>query len=343
MATQLEPEEHASGDLISDGGHLFLATRMKRLAERIQADALTVCMGAGSVIQPSQCALLIALEHGEAATVTSLTHALGQSQPTVTRAVTRLVRSGLVETSTPDHDQRQRTVRLTPAGHAAVANARTQIWPQVEAAAAELTADLSGSFLDQLAQIEVRLAERPLHARGKAAAPAPSDRLSIVEYRDDLAQAFRDINAEWITAMYSLEPTDADVLDHPRKRIIDGGGAILFVEDATLGLVGACALQKTGPRDFELTKMGVLERARGRKLERARGRKAGEFLLRAVIERALQMGAQNLYLLSNKKSAAAIHLYEKLGFVHDRATMAANGARYARCNVAMRYRPPPAA
>lgn len=155
------------------------------------------------------------------------------------------------------------------------------------------------------------------------------DGLTIHDYRDDLAQAFHDINAQWISAMYRLEPTDCDVLENPRAWIIDRGGDILFVEAAGLGIVGACALQKTGDRQFELTKMGVLESARGRK--------AGEFLLHAIIARARTLGAERLYLLSNSKSAAAIHLYEKLGFVHDTGIMDEFGARYERCNVAMLY------
>ena len=56
-----------------------------------------------------------------------------------------------------------------------------------------------------------------------------------------------------------------------------------------------------------------------------------------MIARAKAMGAQTLYLLSNKKSAAAVHLYEKLGFVHDAGIMAEYGARYERCDVAMLY------
>lgn len=155
--------------------------------------------------------------------------------------------------------------------------------------------------------------------------------LRILDYDDALAPAFRDINAQWIQAMYSLEQTDVDVLDHPRERIIDKGGDILFVEADGLGVVGACALQKTGEDQYELTKMGVLETARGRK--------AGEALLKAVIDRARALGARRLYLLSNRKSEAAIHLYEKLGFSHDEGIMAEFGARYARCNVAMLYRP----
>jgi hypothetical protein len=49
------------------------------------------------------------------------------------------------------------------------------------------------------------------------------------------------------------------------------------------------------------------------------------------------MGAELLYLLSNKKSAAAVHLYEKLRFVHDAEIMRTYGARYQRCDVAMRH------
>jgi N-acetylglutamate synthase-like GNAT family acetyltransferase len=156
--------------------------------------------------------------------------------------------------------------------------------------------------------------------------------VSIHPFDDALAVHFHDINAQWIEAMFHLEDTDRQVLENPRARIIDAGGDILFVEAQGLGIVGTCALQKTGPTSYELTKMGVRESARGRK--------AGEFLLAAVIDRAMALGADPLYLLTNTRCAAAIHLYEKHGFRHDAGIMAAYGSRYARCNVAMRYHAP---
>jgi len=73
--------------------------------------------------------------------------------------------------------------------------------------------------------------------------------------------------------------------------------------------------------------------------ESARGLGAGAFLLAAITARALDLRADPLYLLTNKTCAAAIHLYEKLGFRHDAGIMADYGARYARCDVAMRYAP----
>lgn len=155
--------------------------------------------------------------------------------------------------------------------------------------------------------------------------------LTLHEFSDELAHHFHDINAEWINAMFRLEDTDREVLQHPRRSIIDKGGVILFVEAEGLGIVGTCALQKSSGNGYELTKMGVLERARGLKV--------GEFLLAAMIERAAELQASPLYLLSNAKCAAAIHLYEKAGFRHDAEIMVTYGARYQRCDVAMRYSP----
>lgn len=155
--------------------------------------------------------------------------------------------------------------------------------------------------------------------------------LAIREYEDSLAGDFRDINAEWIHAMFQLEPTDEEILDNPREQIINKGGVILFVEARGMGIVGTCALQHTGPGAFELTKMGVRKSARGLKV--------GEFLLAAMLARAQSLKADPLYLLTNAHCASAVHLYEKFGFQHDREIMARYGARYRRRDVAMRFAP----
>lgn len=153
--------------------------------------------------------------------------------------------------------------------------------------------------------------------------------LRIVEFSDALAGDFYQINAQWINTMFVMEDADRITLENPRHKIMDPGGTILFVEAEGLGLVGACALRKESEGVFELTKMGVLECARGRK--------AGAFLLDTIIARAEQMGVETLYLLTSKKCEAAIHLYEKAGFVHDSGIMGRFGGSYDRCDVAMRF------
>lgn len=316
-------------DVVRERSALFLGSRMKRLAERMQGQVIRLVEGAGLPLQPSHMPLLATLDEHGPQTIGGLTEAMELAQPTVTRAVSRLIELGVVEVTRVHRDQRHKTIALTAAGRAALDRAKLLVWNRTEAAVLELTADLQGPLLAQLDRLEDRLSAEPLDQRAARHAMAG---LRIRPYSDDLAPAFKAINAEWITALFSLEQTDLDVLDHPREAIIDRGGDILFVEADGVGVIGACALQKTGERAFELTKMGVLQAARGAK--------AGEFLLAAVIARAAELGADPLYLLSNAKNAAAIHLYEKLGFRHDAEVMRAYGGRYARCDVAMLHQPP---
>ena len=311
-------------DVVAQMGPAFLGTRLKRLGERMQAGAASVIADAGLPLQPGHMAALAALRTGPKS-VGQLAEASGTSQPGMTRTIGQLKKLSMVE-DTAGEDRRTRMVALTAQGQAAVATITRDVWPRVGMAAETLLAHLEGDFLRQLAVIESALAEASIAERAARTNPGT---LRLRGFEPALAGEFHDINAEWIEAMFVLEETDREVLENPQARIIDTGGDILFVEAAGLGIVGTCALQKTGPTAFELTKMGVRESARGLK--------AGEFLLEQAIERAHELGAETLYLLTNRKCAAAIHLYEKLGFTHDAGIMTRYAARYERCDVAMLY------
>lgn len=311
-------------DVLQDLGYLFLGSRLKRLAERLQADAAKIITAAGLPIQPAQTPLLAALDRYGSLTVGEAVDVLGVSQPAVTRTLTSLVALGLIEATRAGTDQRQKTLSLTKTGKALMTKARRDAWPSIDSAATRLCHDLSGDLLQQIGAVEARLDHRSLLQRVKGPAP-----VKIVEYTDALAKDFHDINAEWITQMFELEASDREILENPRSKVIDRGGAILFAKTADHGIVGTCALFKSSAGTFELTKMGVRESARGLK--------AGEKLLHAAIRRAKKLGARKLYLLTSSKCKAAIHLYEKVGFVHDVDIMRSYGARYARCDVAMSY------
>jgi len=313
-------------DILVDLGELFLGSRLKRLAERLQADAAKVAQAAGLAIQPAQFPLLAAIDRYGPLTVGEAVDALGLSQPAVTRCATGLVEAGLIEVERSESDLRQRRLHLSDAGRAAMAQAKRTMWPRLDGAVKQLCAPLSGGLLDQVAQIEAALERTPLEERARRWSPG----LTLREYEDGLAGDFHRINAEWISSMFRLEENDIQILTRPRELIVDRGGTILFVEAEGLGVVGTCALIRIEEGVFELTKMGVLESARGRK--------AGEFLLAATLERARAMGIGTLYLLTNSSCAPAIHLYEKLGFVHDAEIMRRYAARYERCDVAMRWR-----
>lgn len=313
-------------DVLSQKNYLFLGSRMKRLAERMQADATKIfeANGHGKLL-PAFNTVLAALDlHGDA-TIGQLVELIGISQPAITRTVAGMADKGLVRLTADDDDQRVRNVALTEDGICLVAHLKSTAWLQIECAAKNITRNVSGDVIDQLTEIERRLEERPLTERVQ-----PENGLEIVNYSEELAPDFYRLNAEWIEDMFVLEPSDIEVLKDPQSHIIDKGGDILFVRNASGDIIGAGALQPVGDDGaFEFTKMGVSSTKRGEK--------AGEFLLVALINRAREMGVQKLHLLTNKKCEAAIHLYEKFGFRHDAIIMEKYAAKYERANVAMRY------
>ena len=315
-----------SVDLLAGFGVGFLGSRLKRLAERMQADAAEVARSLDLPVQPAQMSLLMAIRLHGPITVSELAERLQLAQPTVTRALGAL--EAFVEARRVPGDARSKPLALTPAGEALLARVQTELLPRIEPAAAELVEGLTGDFMQGLAKVEARLAQTSLLERIRR---APPPTMWARDFSDDLAEAFYRINAEWIQSMFALEQNDIDLLSRPRELILDKGGVVLFAETGDLGVVGTCALMVSKDGWVELTKMGVLESARGLKV--------GEFLLAKILQRAASLGMDKVYLLTNKKCAAAIHLYEKLGFVHDAGIMRLFGARYERCDVAMSYRP----
>jgi putative acetyltransferase len=126
-------------------------------------------------------------------------------------------------------------------------------------------------------------------------------------FRPGDEEPFRRLNEEWISKNFAIEPEDAAILADPHHHILAPGGQICIAEQDG-AVIGCCALVAMGPGEYELVKMTVSEAARGNGV--------GRRLLAFAISLARQMGARRLYLESNKRAAAAVHLYEQLGFRH---------------------------
>ena len=148
---------------------------------------------------------------------------------------------------------------------------------------------------------------------------------AIREFRPGDEEAFRRLNEEWIVRYFVIEPKDREALADPRKSILDKGGRILLAECAG-ETVGCCALVKIGPAEFELAKMAVTQAFQGSGI--------GRRLLAEAIALARSLGTTRLFLETNKRMAAALRLYESMGFRHipeERVTP----SPYARSDVQM--------
>ena len=146
--------------------------------------------------------------------------------------------------------------------------------------------------------------------------------LRIVAFEPRHAEAFRDLNLEWIEEFFAVEDLDRKHLGFPRESFVDTGGAI-FMAELNGSAIGCCGLLKHGDGVYEISKMAIKRSYRGRGI--------GSRLLDAVIAHARQIGARRLEIISSTRLAPAIHLYKKKGFV--KVPLASDA--YARGNIAL--------
>lgn len=131
--------------------------------------------------------------------------------------------------------------------------------------------------------------------------------VEIHTFTPALAPHFARLNIEWLEKYFRVEPIDHEVLSRPQAKIIDPGGQILFAVDGD-DVLGTVAMKHQGDRVFELTKMAVTAAAQGRGI--------GRTLMNACIEWFAANAGSRLFLESHHSLAAALALYESVGFEH---------------------------
>lgn len=146
--------------------------------------------------------------------------------------------------------------------------------------------------------------------------------IQIIDYSPEFQHAFEQINKEWVIQYFSLEPFDIMQLENPEAHILSKGGAILFAKEGE-EIIGTVGLVKMEEGVFELIKMGVRPKAQGKKV--------GQMLVKAILEKAKEMGAKKVVLYSNSKLEAALNIYRKFRF----RELVPECGKYQRCDIKM--------
>jgi len=313
-------------DFLDEVGEQAVGSRLKRLGDRMVTEAGAVYGAQGFAFEPRWFPLVALLQRHGPLGVVEASRRLGVTQPAVSQFAKQLERHGLVASRVDPGDGRRRVLSLSQRGRQVLSEMGPML-AAVDEAAIELCHEAGVDFVRGIRRFEAALRRESLADRVNR---AMASTVRIVPYRPELKVAFSEINREWLEAMFAVESLDQETLDNPERHILDDGGQIWFAEHVELGVVGTCALKRTGPGEYELTKMGVRRAARGLKV--------GEKLLRRVVYEAFRLGACYLYLLTSTRCEAAIHLYLKNGFVHSDEVMRRFGRSYQRCSVAMLYR-----
>lgn len=321
-------------DFLNELAELALGSRLKRMSERMLANAADVYQEFDVNLTPKWFTLLALLDakdsNKQVLGIVEASSLLGLSQPALSQFCKELQNEKLIHVIKDQSDSRKRILSLTAKGRERIKEMKP-IWEAVQLAAIDLCTEHNNDFYRSLLLLEKSFSSKSLLERTRhyINQTAMQTEVIIKPFEPALAHHFETINKEWIDDMFVLETIDKQVLEDPQSHIINKGGKIWFAEHPTLGIVGTCAFWNKGDNTFELTKMGVLKSARGLKV--------GEILLQHVLNEAQSLDIKKLFLLTSSKCEAAIHLYEKNGFVHDKKVMQNYGQSYARCNVAMLY------
>lgn len=91
------------------------------------------------------------------------------------------------------------------------------------------------------------------------------NKVQIIPYSNDLKEAIKILNYEWLEKYFRVEQSDIQSLSNPNEEIIDKGGFIFYAK-LNDEIVGTASLLKKTEDVFELGKMAVSEKAQGHKI-----------------------------------------------------------------------------
>src|SRR5438477_10189442 len=126
--------------------------------------------------------------------------------------------------------------------------------------------------------------------------------IEIIDYSDEYAKDFKQLNLEWLNKYNLAESHDLEIINDPKRTILNNGGCIYLAKDGDK-IIGTAGLANEGNSVFELVKMAVASAFQGRGISK--------MLLEKCLNKAREQKAKKVFLYSNSQLTTAIALYNK--------------------------------
>ena len=309
-------------EFYSLAGKMALGSRLRRLADSLSSDARKVYALYGVDIDPKWFPVFYMLSHKEEASITDIAKDIGHTHPSVSNIVKEMVKDKIVTISKSEADSRVTVVKLSAKGKRLSQKAEEQ-YLDVTRAVEQLQSEAGEDLFKAVEQTEIALENHHFYDRVRTQRKhRENENIQIIEYASKYQSNFAELNIEWIKQYWEMEEADYSALNDPEGYILNTGGYI-FLALYNDEVVGTCALLNKGDAVFELAKMAVTSKAKGKGI--------GYLLGKAAINKALEVKAKRLYLESNSILKPAISLYKKLGFKRSQGVK----SPYERCNIQM--------
>ncbi|WP_366942414.1 GNAT family N-acetyltransferase [uncultured Tenacibaculum sp.] len=314
-------------DALQGIGAVGIGSRLKRLSEYMMKETQVVYDHFGFDFDPYLFPTFKVIQHKDEVTNTEINQSLQTSQPATTQVINKLEKKGLIVLKEHPSDKRKKLISLSEKGKQLAENIQP-LWRSIEHTIKVYTRITSDSLIEHINKLEKKFTQKKFsEAIMEHYIANNKKQLEIVNFSEEFAKHFYDLNIEWLQTYFYVEPFDEEVLGKPKHYIIDKGGHIFFAKlnDEIVGTVALMPLDDKGT--FELTKMAVSPEHRGHKI--------GQQLITKCIDFAKEENFSTLLLYSNTLLENAIYIYRKYGFVE--VPLEANSP-YKRSDIKMVYK-----
>ncbi len=151
-------------DLIQQLGPLAFASRLKRLAERLQKDVSQLYGELSVEFEARWFPVVFYLKDRDDVPLTTVAQELGLTHPAVNQVAGDLTSKGLLKSSRDKGDERRRLLSLTKKGQETVRTLEP-VWVEIAQATRELIDGSGCDVLRALEQMEQSLDEQSMHDR----------------------------------------------------------------------------------------------------------------------------------------------------------------------------------
>lgn len=289
-------------------GLIAISRRLRHLADTLCKDDHEINELYNVDMEPRWFPVFFSLLGTDGKSITEIAREVEVRHPNVIAIAKDMEAAGLVILKSDTEDKRRTLAQLTPKARN-LEPALEQQWRDMERALNKINLATGIDLWEALNLWEAQIGERSILKRvEKEKKDAKKDGLQIVDYDEKKHHdAFRKLNEKWISDLFDITADDIHDIDHPYENIIEPGGYIYIAEYNGIP-VGSFALMPCLQQqyDWELVKFAVDPGIRGVGI--------GKRLIETILTKARHIGGYRLYIESNSRCGAALHLLEKYGF-----------------------------
>lgn len=151
-------------DLLRDFGAMTFASRLKRLGDKLKAEATKLYKAHGIEFNDSWFLVAFLLSNNEGLSVTDMAEMLGISRAAISQMYRAMERNGLLVVHRDDRDRRRRLLYLTEKGRSAVMSLEP-IWNAVGDCTDNLIEATGQDVLAAITELENELEQQSLFER----------------------------------------------------------------------------------------------------------------------------------------------------------------------------------